>query len=148
MFMSYTSSCTLCVVLGSNLIHNFKIFALDLQSAIVDTCWLFCFRTVCCWLPMTSTMFYVWWTVHVSIHLLCSMYLLWFVILVYYRLLVGAPLDQNAQPDTNRSGALWRCPLTTLHTDCDQVITDGKRGEPSARNFDLIIERKKWYVIS
>ncbi|CAB0016873.1 unnamed protein product [Nesidiocoris tenuis] len=42
-------------------------------------------------------------------------------------LLIGAPLDQNAQPNTNRSGALWQCPLTTLHTDCRQVITDGKR---------------------
>ena len=28
-------------------------------------------------------------------------------------LLVGAPRDQNLQPNTTRSGALWRCPLTT-----------------------------------
>ncbi|XP_063233340.1 integrin alpha-PS1 isoform X2 [Bacillus rossius redtenbacheri] len=42
-------------------------------------------------------------------------------------LLVGAPLDQNLQPRTNRSGALWRCPITTLAGDCEQVVTDGKR---------------------
>ena len=27
-------------------------------------------------------------------------------------LLVGAPRDQNLQPETNRSGALWQCKLT------------------------------------
>ncbi|XP_046437434.1 integrin alpha-PS1-like isoform X2 [Daphnia pulex] len=42
-------------------------------------------------------------------------------------LLVGAPLDQNLQPGTNRSGALWRCPMTTRKDDCVQVVTDGKR---------------------
>ncbi|XP_069676356.1 integrin alpha-PS1 isoform X2 [Periplaneta americana] len=42
-------------------------------------------------------------------------------------LLVGAPLGKNLQPGTNHSGALYRCPLTTSHNDCDQVITDGKR---------------------
>lgn len=41
-------------------------------------------------------------------------------------ILVGAPLDQNRQPKTNRSGALWACPVTTLHYDCEQVVTDGK----------------------
>uniref|UniRef100_A0A146L1L1 Integrin alpha-PS1 n=1 Tax=Lygus hesperus TaxID=30085 RepID=A0A146L1L1_LYGHE len=54
-------------------------------------------------------------------------------------LLVGAPLDQNAQPQTNRSGALWRCPLTTLNYDCQQVITDGKRdadGDYELTNID------------
>ncbi|XP_073969159.1 integrin alpha-PS1-like isoform X1 [Rhodnius prolixus] len=41
-------------------------------------------------------------------------------------LLVGAPLDQNRQPKTNKSGALWSCPITTLYYDCEQVVTDGK----------------------
>lgn len=41
-------------------------------------------------------------------------------------MLIGAPLDQNLQPGTNRSGALWRCPLTTNSTDCVQVVTDGR----------------------
>ena len=27
--------------------------------------------------------------------------------------LVGAPKDNNLQPNTTESGALWRCPLTT-----------------------------------
>ncbi|KAG8283959.1 integrin [Homalodisca vitripennis] len=47
--------------------------------------------------------------------------------LLLRRLLVGAPLGQNLQPGTNRSGALWKCPLTTWTDDCEQVITDGKR---------------------
>ncbi|XP_025161987.1 integrin alpha-PS1-like isoform X2 [Harpegnathos saltator] len=41
-------------------------------------------------------------------------------------MLVGAPLDQNLQPGTNKSGALWQCPLTTYTRDCTQVITDGQ----------------------
>ncbi|KAL0131622.1 hypothetical protein PUN28_002876 [Cardiocondyla obscurior] len=41
-------------------------------------------------------------------------------------MLVGAPLDQNRQPGTNRSGALWQCPLSTYTRDCTQVITDGR----------------------
>ncbi|XP_065345499.1 integrin alpha-PS1 isoform X2 [Cloeon dipterum] len=42
-------------------------------------------------------------------------------------MLVGAPLDQNLQPNTSKSGALWKCPMTTLTDDCEQVITDGLR---------------------
>ncbi|KAG5310141.1 ITA1 protein, partial [Acromyrmex insinuator] len=41
-------------------------------------------------------------------------------------MLIGAPLDQNRQPGTNRSGALWQCPLSTYTRDCTQVITDGR----------------------
>ncbi|XP_015438656.1 PREDICTED: integrin alpha-PS1 [Dufourea novaeangliae] len=44
-------------------------------------------------------------------------------------MLIGAPLGQNSQPRTNRSGALWQCPLTTLERDCTQVITDGRSTE-------------------
>ncbi|KAK0075113.1 hypothetical protein PV326_011868, partial [Microctonus aethiopoides] len=44
-------------------------------------------------------------------------------------LLVGAPLGQNKQPGTNKSGALWKCPLTTYTNDCTQVITDGRLTE-------------------
>lgn len=39
---------------------------------------------------------------------------------------MGAPLGQNLQPQTNRSGALWKCPITALTDDCEQVITDGR----------------------
>ncbi|XP_063705337.1 integrin alpha-PS1 [Culicoides brevitarsis] len=42
-------------------------------------------------------------------------------------LLVGAPLGENLQPRTNRSGALFKCPLTQNRRDCEQVITDGYR---------------------
>lgn len=41
-------------------------------------------------------------------------------------MLVGAPLDQNRQPGTKRSGALWQCPMSTYSRDCIQVITDGR----------------------
>ncbi|XP_065163300.1 integrin alpha-PS1 isoform X3 [Atheta coriaria] len=42
-------------------------------------------------------------------------------------LLVGAPLGNNLQPDTVRSGALFKCPISTLTKDCKQVETDGRR---------------------
>lgn len=45
------------------------------------------------------------------------------------RLLVGAPLDQNLQPNTTKSGALWKCSVSPSPTDCEQIITDGKRSE-------------------
>lgn len=41
------------------------------------------------------------------------------------RMLVGAPLGQNLQPGTNRSGALFKCPVA--EADCTQVETDGRR---------------------
>ncbi|XP_058799124.1 integrin alpha-PS1 isoform X2 [Phymastichus coffea] len=41
-------------------------------------------------------------------------------------MLVGAPLDQNRQPGTNHSGALWMCPMTSDEHDCEQLITDGR----------------------
>ncbi|XP_039296864.1 integrin alpha-PS1 isoform X2 [Nilaparvata lugens] len=47
-------------------------------------------------------------------------------------MLVGAPLGQNLQPNTTRSGALWKCNLTSYEEDCEQVITDGKRTIDSA----------------
>ncbi|CAG7719952.1 unnamed protein product [Allacma fusca] len=42
-------------------------------------------------------------------------------------ILVGAPLGQNLQPQTNRSGALFKCPISSYEADCVQVVTDGKR---------------------
>ncbi|KAL0883105.1 hypothetical protein ABMA27_016566 [Loxostege sticticalis] len=42
-------------------------------------------------------------------------------------LLVGAPLGQNLQPNTSKSGALWKCGLTPAVRDCEQVVTDGLR---------------------
>ncbi|XP_067635776.1 uncharacterized protein [Eurosta solidaginis] len=42
-------------------------------------------------------------------------------------LLVGAPLDINLQPGTNKTGALYRCPITQNLNDCEQIITDGRR---------------------
>ena len=45
-----------------------------------------------------------------------------------HRILVGAPLGQNLQPNTTQSGALYKCPLTLNERECTQVVTDGKRG--------------------
>ncbi|CAG0879816.1 unnamed protein product [Darwinula stevensoni] len=50
-------------------------------------------------------------------------------------LLVGAPLGQNLQPSTNKSGALFKCPITTRRNDCKQVVTDGKRAGPHSEYF-------------
>ncbi|KAJ2949142.1 hypothetical protein O0L34_g6082 [Tuta absoluta] len=55
-------------------------------------------------------------------------------------LLVGAPLGQNLQPETNRSGALWRCGLTTATRDCRQIITDGKRSEKEFGKLDKTLD--------
>ncbi|RVE45363.1 hypothetical protein evm_009992 [Chilo suppressalis] len=41
--------------------------------------------------------------------------------------LIGAPLGQNLQPNTRKSGALWKCALTPAVRDCEQVVTDGMR---------------------
>lgn len=52
-------------------------------------------------------------------------------------LLVGAPLDQNLQPNTTKSGALWKCSLSPDTNDCEQIITDGKRTEYGTINTTL-----------
>lgn len=47
------------------------------------------------------------------------------------RILVGAPLADNLQPNTSRSGGLYRCdipePGTIYDNYCQQVPTDGRR---------------------
>lgn len=60
---------------------------------------------------------------------ICSCNLYFFCAFFHYRLLVGAPLGQNLQPSTNRSGALFKCPITQDDDDCEQVITDGRRSK-------------------
>lgn len=57
----------------------------------------------------------------------------------FCRLLVGAPLGQNLQPNTTRSGALWKCPLTSPLDDCIQVITDGKRSKHLEHIINIFI---------
>ncbi|XP_050679811.1 integrin alpha-PS1 isoform X1 [Leptidea sinapis] len=52
-------------------------------------------------------------------------------------LLVGAPLGQNLQPNTTRSGALWKCQLSTALKDCEQIVTDGKRTKYGKINTTL-----------
>ncbi|XP_055910132.1 integrin alpha-PS1 isoform X2 [Eupeodes corollae] len=46
-------------------------------------------------------------------------------------LLVGAPLGKNLQPQSNHSGALFKCPITQSRNDCEQIITDGRRSYDS-----------------
>lgn len=56
---------------------------------------------------------------------------------------MGAPLDQNKQPGTNRSGALWQCPLTSIARDCQQVITDGQK----SKNFFSVLHFSSCHLI-
>jgi hypothetical protein len=60
-----------------------------------------------------------------------------FHVLIFYvcRLLVGAPVGKNLQPETNRSGALFKCPITTWTSDCEQIFTDGARGKKAQTVF-------------
>uniref|UniRef100_A0A1Y1N3Z4 Integrin alpha-2 domain-containing protein n=1 Tax=Photinus pyralis TaxID=7054 RepID=A0A1Y1N3Z4_PHOPY len=55
-------------------------------------------------------------------------------------LLVGAPLGKNLQPNTNFSGALFKCPLDDFksQTDCIQVPTDGNRRKFAAWLYEEI----------
>lgn len=39
---------------------------------------------------------------------------------------MGAPLGQNPQPNTNKTGTLKKCPITQNQMDCEDVITDGR----------------------
>lgn len=45
-------------------------------------------------------------------------------------LLVGAPRAQTSQPGTNRSGAVYRCPLSTRYSDCSQLNIETEKTEP------------------
>ncbi|XP_044253788.1 integrin alpha-PS1 isoform X2 [Tribolium madens] len=63
-----------------------------------------------------------------------------------YWILVGAPLGRNLQPSTNRSGALYKCPVSKRDNDCEQIETDGKRLNvfdyediPSTRNEPALL---------
>ncbi|XP_052862974.1 integrin alpha-PS1-like [Anopheles cruzii] len=58
-------------------------------------------------------------------------------------ILVGAPLGQNVQPASNRSGALFRCPITVAHNDCVQVVTDGYRTSSGRYEQFPIYESKR-----
>lgn len=53
-------------------------------------------------------------------------------------MLVGAPKAQSSQPGTNHSGLVFRCPLSTLHTDCNplSIEQDDKPPEPSVSKDD------------
>lgn len=91
-----------------------------------------------------ADIFVIWFCYQIRFQLTL---ILWFVFLFvcsfFYSILVGAPLGQNLQPKTNRSGALFKCPISSDQDDCTQVITDGRRCksfsievEKNARGFD------------
>ncbi|EDV91936.1 integrin alpha-PS1 isoform X2 [Drosophila grimshawi] len=66
-------------------------------------------------------------------------------------LLVGAPLDRNRQPQTNQSGALYKCPISTNFDDCEQVITDGRRyydGDELTPPSDDEIKEGQWMGVT
>ncbi|XP_075535810.1 integrin alpha-PS1-like isoform X1 [Dermacentor variabilis] len=45
-------------------------------------------------------------------------------------MLVGAPRAQTSQPGTNRSGAVYTCPMTTRYDDCTQLPVDNDTNAP------------------
>ncbi|CAH0564669.1 unnamed protein product [Brassicogethes aeneus] len=53
-------------------------------------------------------------------------------------ILVGAPLGHNSQPNTNRSGALYKCPVVHNGKDCVQVATDGYRDAGAKYHLDYV----------
>lgn len=66
-------------------------------------------------------------------------------------LLVGAPLGQNLQPNTTKSGALWKCGLNSATDNCIQIITDGKRHLDSdhlAAPYSDEIKEGQWLGVS
>lgn len=70
-------------------------------------------------------------------------------------ILVGAPLGQNLQPETNHSGALYKCPITQRTNDCTQIITDGRRSFESTTDpkiepplFDEEIKDGQWLGVT
>uniref|UniRef100_A0A2I9LP33 Integrin alpha-ps n=1 Tax=Centruroides hentzi TaxID=88313 RepID=A0A2I9LP33_9SCOR len=45
-------------------------------------------------------------------------------------LLIGAPRAQTTQPGTNRSGAVYRCPISSWRKDCHQIQIDQQNVPP------------------
>ncbi|KAH8040230.1 hypothetical protein HPB51_009778 [Rhipicephalus microplus] len=45
-------------------------------------------------------------------------------------MLVGAPRAQTSQPGTNRSGAVYRCPMSTRYDDCTQLPVENETKAP------------------
>lgn len=70
-----------------------------------------------------------------------------FILDFVYRILVGAPLGQNLQPATNRSGALFKCPITPFQNDCTQVITDGRRCKSFKKKALLLLRNVRIRVV-
>lgn len=44
--------------------------------------------------------------------------------------LVGAPRAQTSQPGTNKSGAVYRCPISTRYDDCTQLNVETETSPP------------------
>ncbi|XP_022240619.1 integrin alpha-PS1-like [Limulus polyphemus] len=61
----------------------------------------------------------------------------------YPVLLVGAPLAQTKQPGTNRSGALYKCDLTTYRKDCSQINV-----EPNDVPFSDVDRNGQWLGVT
>lgn len=78
-------------------------------------------KIICLFILFSSLAF---WKSCESLKFINFLFLLWF-----YRILVGAPLGRNPQPNTNRSGTLKRCPVSQNQYDCQDVLTDGRLSE-------------------
>jgi hypothetical protein len=50
-------------------------------------------------------------------------------------MLVGAPRAQSGQPQTNHSGAVFKCSLTTFKKDCVQLKIDQDNKRKTCASF-------------
>ncbi|KAG0428530.1 hypothetical protein HPB47_024486 [Ixodes persulcatus] len=60
------------------------------------------------------------------------------------RLLVGAPRAQTSQPGTNRSGAVYKCPMTTWLQDCKQIPIDEEKTAPE----NTVLKDDQWLGVT
>lgn len=62
---------------------------------------------------------------------------------LFFRILVGAPLGQNPQPNTTQTGTLKRCPITQKQSDCEDVLTDGRYSKFLFENNQSLCQKLK-----
>ncbi|XP_035223248.1 integrin alpha-PS1-like isoform X2 [Stegodyphus dumicola] len=60
------------------------------------------------------------------------------------RLLVGSPRASTSQPGTNHSGAVYRCPISTLPKDCQQIDIENEDEPPE----DDVIKDDQWLGVT
>ncbi|CAN7988760.1 unnamed protein product [Ixodes hexagonus] len=59
-------------------------------------------------------------------------------------MLVGAPRAQTSQPGTNRSGAVYKCPMTTWLQDCRQIPIEEEKTAPES----TVLKDDQWLGVT